>query len=90
MKPIPTDRRVTYLLQKRSCGSRFCKKCRSGERHGPYIYAEWWENGKNHTAYVGKPESLSWKEKLMQEREGASEERDGRRNQRTGREDRRG
>ena len=32
------------------CGKESCQKC----PHGPYWYAEWTENGKRRTKYLGK------------------------------------
>lgn len=43
----------TYRLQRIKCGKTSCK-CASGERHGPYWYAFWWENGSTRTKYIGK------------------------------------
>jgi hypothetical protein len=34
------------------CGRRGCH-CRTGARHGPYWYANWQENGRQRTRYVG-------------------------------------
>ncbi|MFN7931084.1 MAG: DUF6788 family protein [Blastocatellia bacterium] len=33
------------------CGHSNCK-CASGERHGPYFYHFWWEEGHRRKAYV--------------------------------------
>jgi hypothetical protein len=53
MKTLPTDRKISYVKQYQKCGKPTCA-CKDGRKHGPYIYAEWRENGRPKTAYVGK------------------------------------
>lgn len=43
----------TYRLQGVRCGKERCK-CATGELHGPYWYAYWFEQGKTRSQYVGK------------------------------------
>ncbi len=42
-----------YRLQRVKCGKPNCK-CASGEGHGPYWYAYWWEKGRTRSKYIGK------------------------------------
>lgn len=61
MRLPPESAHVTFGLQYRTCGHKKCRRCQSGERHGPYIYAEWYEEGRvQRTAYVGMPGVLYW------------------------------
>lgn len=55
MKPIPTDRHITYQLQQRRCGKPSCTTCKNGSGHGPYWYA-FWRNDANRlcSGYIGK------------------------------------
>ena len=57
-REIPTDRHVTYELQRRTCGKANCATCRAGTGHGPYWYAYWREGKKLVSAYVGKDSPL--------------------------------
>ena len=43
----------TYRLVSIRCGKKSCK-CATGQAHGPYWYAFWWEDGKTRSTYVGK------------------------------------
>ncbi len=53
-EPLPTDRHVTYLFQRRRCGRADCR-CALGEQHGPYWYAYFRDDtGKLRSRYVGK------------------------------------
>lgn len=55
MKPLPTDRNITYQRQYRSCGNPHCHCMKGGKQHGPYIYAYWHDDkGKFKSQYVGK------------------------------------
>ncbi len=64
-REIPTDRHITYQLQSRKCGKANCARCSNGNKHGPYWYAYWHEDGepkryggykqgKLRTIYIGK------------------------------------
>jgi hypothetical protein len=48
---LPTNQRVSYQLQYRTCGK--CSTCRNGGKHGPYTYAFWREGGRLRSAYIG-------------------------------------
>ena len=48
------DINVSYRSKNIKCGKESCQKC----PHGPYWYAEWTENGKRRTKYLGKTLSL--------------------------------
>ena len=43
------DINVSYRSKNIKCGKESCQKC----PHGPYWYAEWTENGKRRTKYLG-------------------------------------
>lgn len=43
----------TYRWRTVKCGKPGCK-CQNGERHGPYLYAYWRENGQVRSEYLGK------------------------------------
>lgn len=48
----------TYQWRTVTCGKPNCK-CQQGERHGPYLYAYWRENGSVRSEYLGKsPDNL--------------------------------
>jgi hypothetical protein len=68
-KGIPKNRKISYVTQYRKCGKPTCC-CNTGERHGPYVYAEWRENGKVRTTYVSK----AIKEKNKDEEQGKQPE----------------
>jgi hypothetical protein len=43
----------TFRWQMRECGHKDrCNKCKSGERHGPYLYRFYYRNGKRHSEYI--------------------------------------
>ena len=44
------DINVSYRSKNIKCGKESCQKC----PHGPYWYAEWTEDGKRKTKYLGK------------------------------------
>lgn len=48
-------RKITYTYRQEyiRCGRDGCR-CASGERHGPYTYKYWKEEGRLRKAYVGK------------------------------------
>jgi len=50
---VPYGRHVTYQKQYRTCGKAMCA-CRTGKKHGPYIYAFWREGIRLRSAYIGK------------------------------------
>lgn len=52
-RTIPTDKHICYHVQWRTCGYPKCR-CHTGQKHGPYRYAYWYENGKLVSAYAGK------------------------------------
>jgi hypothetical protein len=43
----------TFRWQMRECGHKDrCNKCRSGKRHGPYLYRFYYRDGKRHSEYI--------------------------------------
>ncbi len=43
----------TFQWQMRECGHKErCNKCKSGERHGPYLYRFYYRDGKRHSEYI--------------------------------------
>jgi hypothetical protein len=43
----------TFQWQMRECGHRDrCNKCKSGKRHGPYLYRFYYRDGKRHSEYI--------------------------------------
>lgn len=45
-----------YVKTRVKCGDETCHCAQGGaERHGPYIYAYWYENGSLTSEYKGKP-----------------------------------
>jgi hypothetical protein len=43
----------TFQWQMRQCGHKErCNKCKSGKRHGPYLYRFYYRNGKRHSEYI--------------------------------------
>jgi len=43
----------TFQWQMRECGHKErCNKCKSGKRHGPYLYRFYYREGKRHSEYV--------------------------------------
>jgi hypothetical protein len=43
----------TFQWQMRECGHKErCNKCKSGERHGPYLYRFYYRAGKRHSEYI--------------------------------------
>ena len=48
--PTSNKQRISYRQKSRKCGRESCNSC----PHGPYWYAEWSENGKRSTKYLGK------------------------------------
>lgn len=47
---INTEQKISYRQKLIKCGRESCNSC----PHGPYWYAEWSENGKRSTKYLGK------------------------------------
>ena len=47
---IESDTKVSYRTKSIKCGKESCNSC----PHGPYWYAEWTEDGKRKTKYLGK------------------------------------
>ena len=47
---IKSDKKVSYRTKSIRCGKESCNSC----PHGPYWYAEWTEEGKRKTKYLGK------------------------------------
>lgn len=54
MATLPLEAHITYQLQYRKCNKPHCITCHSGQRHGPYTYAYWRENGRLKSKYIGK------------------------------------
>ncbi|HEY8283729.1 MAG TPA: DUF6788 family protein, partial [Chloroflexota bacterium] len=51
----PSGAHVSYRQQYRRCGKAGCGRCSgAGLGHGPYWYAQWRAEGRNHTRYLGK------------------------------------
>ena len=44
------EQKISYRQKLIKCGRESCNSC----PHGPYWYAEWSENGKRSTKYLGK------------------------------------
>ena len=43
----------TFQWQMRECGHKDrCDKCKSGKRHGPYLYRFYYRDGKRHSEYI--------------------------------------
>jgi hypothetical protein len=43
----------TFQWQMRQCGHKErCNKCKSGKRHGPYLYRFYYRDGKRHSEYI--------------------------------------
>jgi hypothetical protein len=43
----------TFQWQMRECGHKQrCDKCKSGKRHGPYLYRFYYRDGKRHSEYI--------------------------------------
>jgi hypothetical protein len=43
----------TFQWQMRECGHKDrCNKCKSGKRHGPYLYRFYYRDGKRHSEYI--------------------------------------
>ena len=43
----------TLQWQMRQCGHKErCNKCKSGKRHGPYLYRFYYRDGKRHSEYI--------------------------------------
>lgn len=55
---LPDDRHITYQEQYRKCGKAKCS-CRTGRKHGPYLYAYWREGPRMRSAYLGKVQSTT-------------------------------
>ena len=52
LKSLHKQRGVGALRsQSVTCGNAGCH-CASGERHGPYWYLHWWEDGRTRNRYV--------------------------------------
>ena len=50
----------TYQWQMRECGHKErCNKCKSGERHGPYLYRFYYRDGKRHSEYIPLKKALA-------------------------------
>ena len=48
--PTNVEQKISYRQKSIKCGRESCNSC----PHGPYWYAEWSENGKRITKYLGK------------------------------------
>jgi hypothetical protein len=43
----------TFQWQMRECGHKErCNKCKSGKRHGPYLYRFYYRDGKRYSEYI--------------------------------------
>jgi hypothetical protein len=43
----------TFQWQMRECGHKDrCNKCKSGKRHGPYLYRFYYRDSKRHSEYI--------------------------------------
>ena len=54
---LPSDYHITYQKQYRKCGKATCATCRTGRKHGPYVYAYWHEGVRLRSAYIGRVHS---------------------------------
>jgi hypothetical protein len=51
----------SYQWQMRECGHKDrCRKCKSGERHGPYLYCYYYENGQRKSEYIPLAQAAQW------------------------------
>ena len=51
----------SYQWQMRECGHKDrCRKCKNGERHGPYLYCYYYENGKRKSEYIPLAQAAEW------------------------------
>jgi hypothetical protein len=51
----------SYQWQMRECGHKDrCRKCKNGERHGPYLYCYYYENGQRKSAYIPLAQAAKW------------------------------
>lgn len=51
----------SYQWQMRECGHKErCRKCKNGERHGPYLYCFYYENGKRKSEYIPLAQAAKW------------------------------
>jgi hypothetical protein len=50
----------TFQWQMRECGHKErCNKCKSGKRHGPYLYRFYYRHGKRHSEYISLKKARS-------------------------------
>ena len=54
MTSLPTERKITSLLQDRPCGKPGCRRCQQGPGHGPYWYTYWREPHRTRSGYGGQ------------------------------------
>jgi hypothetical protein len=57
-EPTDTDDdggRGTLVKEKVKCGDESCECMDGGDKHGPYLYRYFYENGSLNSEYVGKP-----------------------------------
>lgn len=45
---------ITFSQTFKKCGKLACSVCRDGKGHGPYWFANWREDGKGHSIYIGR------------------------------------
>lgn len=51
----------SFQWQMRECGHKDrCRKCKNGERHGPYLYCYFYENGKRKSEYIPLVQAAEW------------------------------
>lgn len=44
----------TIVVEHRTCGDESCQCMNDGEKHGPYKYRAYWEDGSVKKEYIGK------------------------------------
>lgn len=51
----------SYQWQMCECGHKDrCRKCKNGERHGPYLYCYYYENGQRKSEYIPLAQAAKW------------------------------
>ncbi len=67
-KPLPKMLPGAVCVQWERCGRSGCK-CARGERHGPYYYRFWRENGRLRRAYIKPADVAAVRAACARERE---------------------
>lgn len=51
---IEEESKGTIVIEHRTCGDESCHCMNGGEKHGPYKYRAYWEEGSVKKEYIGK------------------------------------